>query len=114
MAAQVWSKMVPDTAAVAVPKPLAWDLLVQQMIPVYKVLITTVAGGVAVSLPAAFTAAITGVGEYGVSFSKQTFDPAGGEISIKPGTKTTSGFTVINNGEAYGESVLVVVYWLPA
>lgn len=115
MAAQVWTKHCPDTKpAILVPKPFEWELLVQQMIPVYKALITTVAGGVAVSLPAAFTAAITGVGEYAVSFSKQTFDPAGGEISIKAGTKTTSGFTVINNGDAYGELVLIVVYWLPA
>lgn len=114
MAAKVWAKHVPDSATPLTARPLEYDQLVQESIPVYKALITTAEGGVAVSLPAAFTAQISAATEYGVSFSKQTFDPDGGEIVIKTGTKTTSGFTVQNTGSSYGESVLVVVYWLPA
>jgi len=110
MAAAVWSKYVPATAGD--PIPLAWHTLLQEAIPVYKALIVTASGGTAVSLPAVFTAQISAATQYGVSLSKQTFDASGGELYISD--KTTSGFKVQNSGSAYGESVLVVVYWLPA
>ena len=110
MAAAVWSKYVPATAGAAIA--LAWHTLIQEAIPVYKVLIVTSTGGTAVSLPAAFTSEITAAAQFAVSLSKQTFDSSGGELYISD--KTTSGFKVQNSGSVYGESVLVVVYWLPA
>ena len=108
--AATWTKSVPTTAGTTVV-PLAFWQLIQEAIPVHKALITTAGGGVSVSLPAAFTAAISAATEYGVSLTKQTTDPNGGELKIT--NKTTAGFKVENTGTAYGESVLVVVFYLP-
>ena len=109
--AETWTKTVPSTAGTTLV-PLAFWQLIQEAIPVYKALITTSAGGVTVNLPAAFTDAISAATEYGVSLTKQTVDPNGGELKVT--TKTTASFKVENTGTGYGESVLVVVFWLPA
>lgn len=108
--AQTWAKYVPDTETPLVAIPLAWHLLIQENIPVYKTLVTTASGGVAVSLPAAFTAQISAATAYAVQMTKQTTDPDGGELYVSD--KTTSGFRVRNTGSAYGETVLICVYWL--
>ncbi len=112
MAAQPWIKLAPATVTPYVRKTIAYELLVQESVPVKKTLITTIAGGVTVSLPAAFTAIIATAAEYAVSLTKQTFDAGGGELKVT--NKTTSSFKVENTGSAYGESVLVIVWWLPA
>ena len=111
MSAQTWIKTVPATAGTTAI-PLTFWKLIQESLPVYKARVTTVAGGVAVPLPAAFTAVISSANEYGVQHSKETFDPDGGEIKIT--NKTTSGFKVENTGETYGEIVFITVYWIPA
>lgn len=107
---ETWTKTVPATPGTTAV-PLAFWQLIQEAIPVHKALITTQAGGATVNLPAAFTAAISTAAEYGVSLTKQTVDPSGGELKVS--SKTTSSFKVENLGSVYGESVLVVVYWLP-
>lgn len=111
MAASVWTKTVPATSGTTAI-PLAFWQLIQESIPVHKSIITTIAGGVSISLPAAFTSNISTAAEYGVQLTKQTVDPAGGELKVT--NKTTSGFKVENMGSAYGETVLVTVFWLPA
>ena len=111
MAAQTWTKSVPATAGTTAI-PLAFWQLIQDSLPVVKQLITTQAGGVTITLPAAFTAAITTDAEFGIGLTKQTVLPRGGELNIT--NKSTGGFKVENTGSEYGESVLVVVYWLPA
>lgn len=109
--AQLWEKYVPDSATPLMARPLEFDQLVQESIPLYKALITTAEGGVSVSLSAEIQAVLTGVTKYAVSLTKQTFDPDGGELYIS--NKATTGFKVNNSGSAYGESVLVIVWWLP-
>ncbi len=111
MAAQTWTKTVPATAGTTAI-PLAFWQLIQEAIPVYKALITTADGGVTVNLPAAFTAQIATAAEYGVTMTKQSVDARGGELQIS--NKTTSSFKVVNTGSAFGESVMVLVHWLPA
>ena len=110
MAAQIWENYVPATSGA--PIPLDYHQLLQEAIPVHKALIVTASGGTAVSLPTAFTAVLSAATQYGVSLTKQTFDAGGGELYIS--NKTTASFKVQNSGSVYGESVLVVVYWLPA
>lgn len=109
--AQTWTKTVPDTAG-NTPVPLAFWQLLQEAIPVYKTLITTAEGGVTVNLPAAFASVIASAAEYGVSLTKQTVVADAGELHVD--SKTTSDFVVSNTGTAYGESILVVVFWLPS
>jgi hypothetical protein len=105
-----WQKYVPDAMTSRTAKPLNWDRLVQQQMPVMIAEVATVAGGAAVTLPAAFTAVITETSEYTVTLSKQTFNVNGGELYVSD--KTTSGFKVRNGGSSYGETVSVVVWWL--
>ena len=110
--AQAWKKYAPDSATPAVAKPLEYDLLVQESIPLYKALITTASGGTQVLLPQDVRDVLDTAANYGVSLTKQTFDPDGGELYISD--KATTGFKVKNSGSAYGESVLVIVWWLPS
>jgi hypothetical protein len=94
-----------------VPKPLTWDQLLVESIPLKKVLVVTASGGTAVTFSAAITAALVTAANYTVQLSKETFDPDGGELYISD--KTTAGFKVRNTGGTYGESVSVTVWWLP-
>jgi hypothetical protein len=112
MAAEAWVNIVPESASSNTPIPLSFWKLIQQSIPVYRARVTTAAGGVSVSLPAAFTSAISSANQYCVQLTKETFDADGGELYISD--KATSGFKVKNSGGAYGEIVAVTVFWIPA
>jgi hypothetical protein len=105
-----WDKHVPDAVSVATPIPLTWHRLVQQQIPVLVTQVVTASGGVAVSLPAEFTAEISDPSEYTVVLTPQSFDEDTG--SVTPANKTTSGFDVVNSGPVYGVTVGVVVFWI--
>jgi len=111
MAAEIWTKTVPATAGTTAI-PLTFWQLIQETIVVHKALVVTSSGGTTVNLPAAFTSEISTAAEYGVQLTKQSFNAGGGEIYAD--SKTTADFKVMNSGGAYGETVLVVVFWIPA
>lgn len=108
-----WAKHVPDTADPPVARTLAYDLLLQQNIPVHIELVNTASGGTTVSLPAAFVTQIDGdESQYHVAHSKQTFAANCGDLYIeKDGAAET--FKLRAADETTPVSVLVMVFWIP-
>jgi hypothetical protein len=110
-----WDNYVPDAVTPLTAVPLAWHQLIKQNLPVLTTRVTTTqTTGAAVSLPAAFTTILeaeSGVDSYAVLLSYETNTSSQGNLYIA--NKTTSGFDVMNDGTAWGDTVVVTVFYLP-
>lgn len=110
MTTQTWDKMVPDSATPMTGIPIEWHQYIQENIPVHKKVVETAEDGVTVTLPSAFASIISDVSEYAVQCQRQSSSVSGGDVY--PTEKTTTDFKIENSGSAYGEPVLVMVYWM--
>lgn len=110
-----WDNYVPDAVTPLTAVPLAWHQLIKQNLPVLVTTVTTTeTTGAAVTLPTAFTTLIeaeSGVDNYVVQLSYATNTASQGALYIA--NKTTSGFDVMNDGTAWGDTVVVTVFYVP-
>jgi hypothetical protein len=112
-----WLNAVPTTIDGRQAVPLALWQLMQANIPVLMGIATTVAGGVVVALPVAFTAQLNagaGINDYRVMLAKQSFKPNGGDPHVLSADKTTSQFKIQNSGTEYGDVIFYIVFWTGA
>jgi hypothetical protein len=108
---ETWEKHVPDSAATLTARPLEFDKLVQQNIPVHIERVTTSIGGASVTLPTNFQSEISATTEYGVSLTYESEPTAESNLYISD--KATTGFKVQNTQDEADLIVLVLVFWIP-